>query len=99
MPPATQLPASLARQADRVHEAWLLDDGQSGLRCEEAAMKRQSWDSYFLSLALAAATMGTCSRRKVGAIAVRDRRVLATGFNGTIGSGRFELPTLFEKKP
>ena len=45
-------------------------------------MTRPTYDAYFMSLAHAAATMGTCSRRKVGAIAVRDKRVLATGFNG-----------------
>ncbi len=36
-----------------------------------------------MQLAHVAATMGTCSRRQVGAVAVRDRRVLATGFNGS----------------
>lgn len=44
---------------------------------------RPTYDAYFMSLAHAAATMGTCSRRQVGAIAVRDKRVLATGFNGS----------------
>lgn len=46
-------------------------------------MTRPTYDSYFMSLAHAAATMGTCSRRQVGAVAVRDKRVLATGFNGS----------------
>jgi dCMP deaminase len=45
-------------------------------------MTRPTWDFYFMRLAHEAATMGTCSRRQVGAIAVRDKRVLATGFNG-----------------
>lgn len=46
-------------------------------------MTRPTYDAYFMSLAHAAATMGTCSRRQVGAVAVREKRVLATGFNGS----------------
>ena len=43
---------------------------------------RPSWDEYFLQLARQAATRSTCLRREVGAVLVRDRRVLATGYNG-----------------
>lgn len=43
---------------------------------------RMNWDEYFLELAYVASRMGTCSRRKVGAVAVRDKKVLVTGFNG-----------------
>ncbi len=43
---------------------------------------RPSWDEYFLQLARQAATRSTCLRRQVGAVLVRDRRVLATGYNG-----------------
>jgi dCMP deaminase len=44
--------------------------------------RRQSWDDYFLMLAAATATRATCSRRKVGAVVVRDRRIVSTGYNG-----------------
>lgn len=44
--------------------------------------RRQSWDEYFLLLAAATATRATCSRRKVGAVIVRDRRIVSTGYNG-----------------
>lgn len=44
--------------------------------------RRPSWDEYFLQLARQAATRSTCLRRQVGAVLVRDRRVLATGYNG-----------------
>ncbi len=47
-----------------------------------ATTERQSWDDYFLDLASAASTRATCSRRKHGAVIVRDRRIVATGYNG-----------------
>ena len=47
--------------------------------------RRPSWDEYFLRMARLAATRATCPRRRVGAILVRDQRVLATGYNGAVG--------------
>jgi len=47
-----------------------------------AAAPRPSWDEYFMNLARQAATRSTCLRRQVGAVLVRDKRVLATGYNG-----------------
>ena len=44
--------------------------------------RRPSWDEYFLQLARQAATRSTCLRRQVGAVLVRDKRLLATGYNG-----------------
>lgn len=43
---------------------------------------RPSWDEYFMSLAKLAATRSTCRAVAVGAIVVKDRQVLATGYNG-----------------
>ena len=43
---------------------------------------RQDWLSFFMDLAILWATRSTCTRRKVGAIAVKDKRVLASGYNG-----------------
>lgn len=43
---------------------------------------RPSWDEYFMQIARIVASRSTCLRRQVGAIAVRDRRILATGYNG-----------------
>ena len=45
-------------------------------------MGRPSWDEYFMSMAKLAAGRSTCLRRKVGCVLARDRRVLATGYNG-----------------
>ncbi len=44
--------------------------------------KRPSWDDYFMEITDLVATRATCLRRKVGAILVKDRRILATGYNG-----------------
>lgn len=44
--------------------------------------KRPSWDEYFMEITDLVATRATCLRRKVGAILVKDRRILATGYNG-----------------
>lgn len=43
---------------------------------------RPDWDTYFLLIARVVATRSTCLRRKVGAVLVRDRQILSTGYNG-----------------
>ncbi|MDD5225071.1 MAG: cytidine/deoxycytidylate deaminase family protein [bacterium] len=43
---------------------------------------RPGWDEYFMGFAQLASRRSTCLRRKVGAVVARDRRVLATGYNG-----------------
>ncbi len=45
---------------------------------------RVSWDRYFMNLAVQAATRATCPRKHVGAVIVRDRAILATGYNGSL---------------
>ena len=45
-------------------------------------MPRPSWDEYFMEITKLVATRSTCLRRKVGAIFVRDKRILTTGYNG-----------------
>ena len=43
---------------------------------------RTDWDCYFLKIAAMVSDRSTCSRRKVGALAVLNKRILATGYNG-----------------
>lgn len=45
--------------------------------------RRPTWDEYFMGLAEAVAARSTCTRRAVGAVIVRDRRILSTGYNGS----------------
>lgn len=47
-------------------------------------MTRKSWDSYFISLAEMVAERSTCTRKKVGAVIVRENNILTTGYNGSI---------------
>jgi dCMP deaminase len=42
---------------------------------------RPSWDDYFMSIAQQVALRSTCLRRQIGALIVRDKRILATGYN------------------
>jgi len=44
--------------------------------------KRPSWDEYFMQITELVATRSTCLRRKVGAIIVKNKRILTTGYNG-----------------
>jgi dCMP deaminase len=44
---------------------------------------RPSWDVYFMSMAGLAATRSTCLRRRVGAVIVKERMLLSTGYNDT----------------
>ena len=41
-----------------------------------------TWDEYFLQIAHAVSARAKCTRRKVGAVIVLDRRIIATGYNG-----------------
>ncbi len=45
-------------------------------------LERPSWDAYFMQIAHLVATRATCPRRSVGALIVKDRHILATGYNG-----------------
>ncbi len=44
--------------------------------------KRISWDEYFMQIASLVSQRATCLRRSVGAVIVKDKRMLATGYNG-----------------
>ncbi|MCX8032054.1 MAG: cytidine/deoxycytidylate deaminase family protein [Thermoleophilia bacterium] len=46
------------------------------------AAARPSWEEYFMEIAHVVATRSTCLRRQVGAVLVKNRQILATGYNG-----------------
>ena len=46
--------------------------------------KRVDWDTYFMRIAREVAGRSTCDRKHVGAVIVRDRNILSTGYNGSI---------------
>lgn len=43
---------------------------------------RPDWDNYFMEIAQLVSKRSTCLRRKVGAVLVKEKRILATGYNG-----------------
>lgn len=47
--------------------------------------ERISWDEYFMLQAVALASRSTCQRLSVGAVLVRDKRLIASGYNGSVG--------------
>jgi len=49
---------------------------------KKRTMKRPDWDEYFLKIAELVSERSTCLRRRVGSILVKDKKILATGYNG-----------------
>ena len=45
-------------------------------------VRRPPWDAYFMQIAELVATRSTCLRRAVGAVIVKNKRILTTGYNG-----------------
>lgn len=50
------------------------------------ARSRRDWHSYFMHIATAVASRSTCDRKNVGALIVREKNILSTGYNGSIRS-------------
>ncbi len=44
--------------------------------------ERPDWDSYFMAITVLVSKRSTCVRRSVGAVIVKDKRILSTGYNG-----------------
>jgi dCMP deaminase len=49
---------------------------------------RQDWHEYFFDIVRVVSTRATCSRASVGAVIVKDNRILATGYNGALSGSR-----------
>ena len=51
---------------------------------KEMTKERVSWETYFMNIAKEVSTRSTCDRKHVGAVIVRDKTLLSTGYNGSI---------------
>lgn len=54
------------------------------VKTEKELQARSDWDLYFMNIAREVATRATCDRKHVGAVIVRDKVILSTGYNGSI---------------
>jgi len=48
-----------------------------------ATVKRPSWDEYFIGISKLVSTRATCLRKNIGSVIVKDKKILATGYNGS----------------
>jgi dCMP deaminase len=62
--------------------------GVDRFEMQPVSLSRPTEDEYYFRIVEAVAQRGTCSRRKVGAVAVREGRILATGYNGAPAGAR-----------
>lgn len=60
-----------------------LQSSLDALNLTDPGRIRPTWDHYFMKLASLAARRSNCMRRQVGCVLVREKRVMATGYNGT----------------
>ena len=45
---------------------------------------RESWDDYFMGIAMQVSSRSTCPRASVGAVIIQDNRIIGTGYNGSV---------------
>jgi len=58
-----------------------LENYLRNINIKESKNERESWDDYFKRLSKIIAERSSCTHRKVGALIVKDKRILATGYN------------------
>lgn len=60
------------------------NDEQTAAAAGTTPAERVPWDTYFMNIALEVSRRSTCNRKHVGAVIVRDKNILSTGYNGSI---------------
>ncbi|MFN8006166.1 MAG: dCMP deaminase family protein [Terriglobia bacterium] len=68
-------PQTSAEEAASRISDWVMEGART--------QSRPDWDEYFMKIAQVASMRSNCLKRKVGAVIVRDRRIVSTGYNGT----------------
>lgn len=76
----TEAQVKLINSADHLDTLYAAIDR---LNLLDESRLRPSWDQYFMQLASLAAQRSNCMKRRVGAVLVREKRVVSTGYNGT----------------
>jgi dCMP deaminase len=76
--------AKAAQPPTAISAAAISEASNRRSRSTIRARMRTGWDQYFMGIAHQAATRATCLRKHVGAVIVRDRTVLSTGYNGSV---------------
>lgn len=77
---ATRAQIKLLNSTTSLNHLWTSLDS---LNLTDPSRLRPTWDHYFMTLASLAARRSNCMRRQVGCVLVREKRVMATGYNGT----------------
>lgn len=63
-------------------KSWKQQKITVGIELMTDILERPDWDNYFMEITLVVAKRSTCLRRQIGAILVRDKHIIATGYNG-----------------
>lgn len=82
------MPAATTVSPDISAEAKLEQENRAAAEAGKRAQgdSRVNWVTYFMNIANEVATRATCERKHVGAVVVRDKNILSTGYNGSIRS-------------
>jgi dCMP deaminase len=73
-----------SRRSSRARSPQRGDAAATEPRADAPVAPRVDWHTYFMNIARQAATRSTCARKHVGAVIVRDKTILSTGYNGSI---------------